>query len=232
MNRWDSFKKIIAFVLIVLLVINTSYNKHFIRLGIEKVEAAYNGETPYVKKIDGVDYVIQEFRSLGTFTIPKNITKVDIAVYNGGGIRETDQKEGSTSGEYFGVLKNDYSISAPTGSIITIAIGEGGDGDYKMGYYDEDGILSRIINISLGINISSAGSSGVDAKGCANGSNNTSQLSDKDYITGLNTIVGTNGVIYDVPEPSSLPSSSLDTSYNTGRGVGGDSYTKVKKSSG
>lgn len=232
MNRWDSFKKIIAFVLIVLLVINTSYNKHFIRLGIEKVEAAYNGETPYVKKIDGVDYVIQEFRSLGTFTIPKNITKVDIAVYNGGGIRETDQKEGSTSSEYFGVLKNDYSISAPTGSIITIAIDEGGDGDYKMGYYDEDGILSRIINISLGINISSAGSSGVDAKGCANGSNNTSQLSDKDYITGLNTIVGTNGVIYDVPEPSSLPSSSLDTSYNTGRGVGGDSYTKVKKSSG
>ncbi len=39
MNRWDSFKKIIAFVLIVLLVINTSYNKHFIRLGIEKVWA-------------------------------------------------------------------------------------------------------------------------------------------------------------------------------------------------
>ena len=219
--------KCISFIFCLLLVFSTT-----IDYSIFLVEAAYNGETPYVKKIDGVDYVIQEFRSLGTFTIPKNVTKVDIAVYNVGDIRETDQKEGSTSGKYFGLLKNDYSISAPAGSIITIAISEGGDGDYKMSCYDEDGILSRIINIALGINISSAGGSGVDAKGCANGSNNTSSLPDKGSVTGLNTIVGTNGVIYDVPEPSFLPSSSLDTPYNTGRGVGGDSYTKVRNSSG
>ena len=72
--------KSLSYIICLLLVFGTTVD-----YGMISVDAAYNGEAIYIKNIDGVDYVIQEFLSSGAFVVPANVTKVDVTVVGGGG---------------------------------------------------------------------------------------------------------------------------------------------------
>ncbi|MEA4848391.1 MAG: Ig-like domain-containing protein, partial [Clostridiaceae bacterium] len=139
----DKLKRAAVFALCFILAfgINTggtsfssSDDKHFVRFGMGKVEAAYNGEPTYNKTIDGVEYVIQEFKSSGTFVVPPYVTKVDVTVVGGGGAGNEGEDYGGASdydqhgggGGGGGYVNNQYNVSVVEGSNISIIIGAGG----------------------------------------------------------------------------------------------------------
>lgn len=114
---------------------NSSPNKHFVRWGIERVEADYNGVPTYIKNINGVDYEIQECKSSGTFVVPQGVTKIDYTVVGGGGgAAGVNGSKNSSGGGGGGYVTSVYNYSVTPGQNIPVVIGAGGAGGHWDGY--------------------------------------------------------------------------------------------------
>uniref|UniRef100_UPI00356AFDEF glycine-rich domain-containing protein n=1 Tax=Lutispora sp. TaxID=2828727 RepID=UPI00356AFDEF len=132
-------RRVVSVVLCFILVFGTSIdwtgmgssaNKHFVQFGISEVKADYNGEPTYIKNIGGKDYVIQVFKSSGTFIVPSNITSIDVTIVGGGGSGASGTDYGDDDyiggGGGGGYVVNQYNLTVTPMSTKSITVGSGG----------------------------------------------------------------------------------------------------------